>query len=291
MLFSSITSPSRARSRSAERHSARRRAASREQARDHETGVIDLHCHLLPGIDDGPRDMRTALAMARLQLDAGVSTVAVTPHVSWDMPTTAELIRRSVVELRDALARNDLPLEIVSGAEIDLHRASELSDDELRALALGGSPWLLLEAPLQRALPLEPLVHDLLDRGHRILLAHPERSPALQRDPAAIARMAAAGVLTQVTATSLVGRFGRTVQRFAERLLDEGLVHTIASDAHDPTHRPPGLLGPLAAAGLDEISPLLTSEIPAAILAGEEIPPLPGRLRRRRPLRSLLGGR
>jgi protein-tyrosine phosphatase len=283
VLLSSIASPSA-------RRPARRRTARQAHPRDHAAGVIDLHCHLLPGIDDGPRDMRTVLAMARAHLEAGVTTVAATPHVSWDLATDAAAIQRGLGAVRLALKEEGIPLHVVSGAEIDVHRAAELSDEELGALALGGGRWLLLEAPLQRAIPLEPVVHDLLGRGHLILLAHPERSPALQRDPAALARLARDGVLTQVTASSFVGRFGRTVQRFAERLVEEGLVHTVASDAHDPLRRPPGMLRPLAEAGLGALAPLLASEVPAAILAGESIPSVPGRPRRRG-LRALLSGR
>jgi len=252
--------------------------------------VIDLHCHLLPGIDDGPRDVRGALALARAQVDAGVETVAATPHVSARWTTRPEAIAQGVEQLRRELAVDRIPLAVVGGAEIDVQRAGELSDEELRALALGGGPWLLLEAPLVRNLPLEAVAHDLIRRGHRILLAHPERSPALQRDPGALRRLADAGVLTQVTAAAFAGRFGGTVQRFARQLLEEGLLHSIASDAHDATRRPPGMREALRAAGLKELTPLLTEEIPAAILAGGELPPLP-RPRARRGLRGLLGGR
>lgn len=252
--------------------------------------MIDLHCHLLPGIDDGPRDMPTAIAMARLQVAAGVTTVATTPHVSWDTPTESATILRSLAAMRATLAEEEIPLELVSGGEIDVHRARELPDEELRALALGGGRWLLLECPLQHAPPLEPVVYDLLDRGHLVLLAHPERSPAVQRDPGAIARLVSAGVLTQITASSFTGHFGKPVQRFADRLLDEGLVHTVASDAHDPVRRPPGLCEPLLEVGLGPLAPLLTAEIPAAILGGTDIPTVP-HLPRRRSLRTLLSGR
>jgi protein-tyrosine phosphatase len=214
--------------------------------------------------------------------------------VSWDMPTEAGVIERRVARLRGTLAAEGIPLEVLMGAEIDVHQAGELSDEQLRALALGGSRWLLIEAPLQQAALVEPVVHDLLDRGHAVLLAHPERSPGLQRDPAAVRRLASAGVLTQVTASSLVGRFGRTVQRFSEHLADEGLIHTIASDAHDTLRRPPGMRDAILAAGLGELAELLTEEIPAALLADEPIPHLahrPPRRQRRRGLRALLGGR
>jgi len=254
--------------------------------------VIDLHCHLLPAIDDGPRTMDEALAMARLHVAAGVQTVAATPHVSWDMPTSTEAIERGLVELRAALAEQQIPLELVRGAEVDVHRASELSDDALRELTLGGGGWLLLEAPLRQGIPLEPIVRSLHARGHRIVIAHPERSPLLQRDLAGLRQLVRAGVVTQVTASSFSGRFGRTVQRFAEELLDAGLVHTVASDAHDSVRRPPGISAELVAAGVGDLVPLLAQQIPAAILADEPIPHVPGRTRSQTSrLRALLARR
>jgi protein-tyrosine phosphatase len=256
--------------------------------------MIDLHCHLLPGVDDGPPDMETALAMARLHLAAGVRTVAATPHVAPDLPTAPETIERGVRELTGALRAAELPLTVTTGAEIDLRCALEYDDEALRPLALGGGAWLLIEAPLGRApVPLEPVVGRLLERGHKVLIAHPERSPAVQRDPDVLRRLAAAGVLTQLTATSFSGRFGGTVQRFSERLLDDGLVHSVASDAHDPRRRPPGMRQELLDAGLaQEAVELLTEAVPAAVLAGGPMPAV-GRLttRRRAGLRRLLSRR
>lgn len=254
--------------------------------------MIDLHCHLLPGIDDGPRTLDEALAMARAHVAAGVRTVAATPHVSWDMPTEAAAIDVGLADLRAALVAEGIPLEVVRGAEVDVHRAEALSDEELRELTLGGGSWLLLEAPLQQGTPLEPTVRSLLARGHRIVLAHPERSPLLQRDPDGLLELVRAGVVTQVTAGSFSGRFGRTVQRYTEALLARGLVHTVASDAHDPVRRRPGIADQLVAAGIEDLVPLLAQEVPAAILADGPIPPVPRRSRPRpRGLRALMGRR
>jgi len=253
--------------------------------------VIDLHCHLLPGIDDGPEDLGGTLAMAQAHVRAGVTTVAATPHVSWDMPNDAAAIAQRLADVRAALAVAEIPLEVVPGAEIDLHQATELGDEELHALALGGGPWLLLEAPLREGVALEPVARSLMVRGHRVLIAHPERSPSVQRDASLLARLVRDGAATQVTASSFAGRFGRTVQRFAETLLADGLVHTAASDAHDAVRRPPGLAEPLEAAGLADLLPQLAQEAPAAILAGETPPAPPVRRPRRRSLGALLGRR
>jgi protein-tyrosine phosphatase len=260
----------------------------RRRARDHARSVIDLHCHLLPGVDDGPADLGGALAMARLQVRAGIEIVAATPHVSWDMPTEAAAIERRLADVRAALATAQIPLEVVRGAEIDVHQAVGMSDERLRALALGGGPWLLLEAPLRRGVALAPVARALIGRGHRVLIAHPERSPLLQDDPDALRALVRAGAATQLTAASFAGRFGRPVQRYAERLLEAGLVHSVASDAHDAVRRPPGIAEPLAAAGLDELVPLLAREVPAAILAGDPLPPVPRWRPRPRGLRGLL---
>ncbi len=253
--------------------------------------MIDLHCHLLPGIDDGPRDLGGTLAMARLHLDAGVTTVAATPHVSWDMPTERAAIELRLGDVRAALAAAKLPLEVVAGAEVDVHRAVHLSDEELHGLALGGGPWLLLEAPIVRGAGIAPVALTLLERGHRVLIAHPERSPLPQDDPEALRTLVRAVAATQVTASSFAGAFGRAVREYAERMLEAGLVHTVASDAHDARRRPPGIAAPLAAAGIGDLAPLLGEEAPAAILAGDPLPPAPTRARRRGGLRARLGRR
>src|SRR5690606_20407186 len=119
------------------------------------------------------------------------------------------------------LERAAVPLTVVSGAEVELTRALELPDEELRALTLDGGRWLLLEAPFAAFAPLEPGVAALQERGFSILLAHPERSLMVQRDPAAVRRLVDRGVRTQVTAMALTGRFGRGAQRLASRLLDD----------------------------------------------------------------------
>jgi protein-tyrosine phosphatase len=253
--------------------------------------VIDLHCHLLPGIDDGPHDLGGTLAMARLHVKAGIEVVAATPHVAWDMPNDAATIDLKLADVNAALAAAELRLRVVRGAEIDVHQAVRLSDDQLRALALGGGPWLLLEAPLRPGVGFAPVVHALIERGHRVLIAHPERSPLLQADPDGLRALVRAGAATQVTAASFAGSFGRTVRDYAERMLEAGLVHNVASDAHDTLRRPPGIAGPLRAAGLSELLPLLAQEAPAAILAGDRLPAPPVWRRRRGALRGLLDRR
>jgi len=243
--------------------------------------VIDLHCHVLPGIDDGPATLEESLALARAARTAGITTLVATSHVSRDYPNTAESIAQGVRTVNAALQEAGIDVEVVAGAEVALPWGIELDPAELRALRLGGGPWLLAECPLSSGVgDLAPLLHALQAAGHRIVLAHPERSPVLQRDPARVRELVDAGMLCSITAGSLVGQFGRQVQEATLRLVDQGLVHNVTSDAHDAVGRPPGLRAPLLAAAVQ--APVLaarlewlTWEVPRAILDGESPPPPP----------------
>lgn len=239
--------------------------------------MIDLHCHILPGIDDGPPTLAESVALGRAAVAAGTSTIVATPHVSWDYPAnTAARIAEGVAEVNAALRREGVDLEVLSGAEIAMTRAGELPDAELQALRLGGGPYLLVECPLSPvASGFEPIASGLAARGHRILLAHPERCPAFQRDPAAYERLIAHGMLGQLTAGALVGRFGRHVQAFAHRLLREGLAHDVASDAHSAVHRPPSIGPELDEAGYGAQADWLARQVPEAVLSGAALPPAP----------------
>jgi protein-tyrosine phosphatase len=256
--------------------------------------VIDLHCHILPAVDDGPPTPDATLAMARAHVAAGVERVLATPHVTWDIPTSAELMAGKVAEVNALLREHELPLEVLPGAEIGLTRVSDLDDDELRGLALGGGPWLLLESPLTpSAAGFDSVLHHVQARGHRVVLAHPERCPAFQREPERLTALVHAGMLTSITAGALVGRFGGTVQRFSNELVRDGLVHNVASDAHDTSRRPPGMVEALVAAGYGDYAGYWCQAVPAAIVSGGEVPlpppaPLPQRPEKRR--RGLLRG-
>jgi protein-tyrosine phosphatase len=237
--------------------------------------VIDLHCHLLPGIDDGPKTIEDSLALARAAVSAGTRTIVATPHVSWHYPNEPETIARLTAELNERLSSEGIELEVRAGAEIAMTRAGEVQG-ELERLSLGGGSWVLLEPPFSPlATGLEGVVAELRGAGRQVVLAHPERCPAFHRDPATLESLVRAGALSSITAGSLVGRFGGEVRRFARRLVAEGLAHNVASDAHDAVKRPPGMSAELLEAGLGELSDWLTSAVPAAILSGEEIPPRP----------------
>jgi protein-tyrosine phosphatase len=255
--------------------------------------VIDLHTHVLPGIDDGPATVEESIALARVAAEEGTTTLVATPHVTWDLPANdAARITAGVEALRGALDDAGVEIEIRTGGELAITRAHELGDEELRALRLGGGDWLLAECPLSTvAAGFDAALHAIAARGHRIVLAHPERSPALHRDPELLHRLVGAGMVTSVTAGAFLGRFGSTVKRYALWMLEEDLVHSVASDAHNATRRPPGLREGIAAAseeldGVSERAEWLTVSVPRAILDGGPIPDAPGPVpvRRRRGL-------
>jgi protein-tyrosine phosphatase len=235
--------------------------------------VIDLHCHVLPGIDDGPQSIEDSVALARAAVAAGTRTIVATPHVSWEYPNRAESIARLVAELDRRLSGEGVALEIRAGAEIAMTRLPDTPADELARLTLGGGRWLLVEPPFTLASTgLDALVADLHDRGYRVVLAHPERCPAFHRDRSMLEALVRSGALGSVTAGSLAGRFGKEVRRFSFELMRDGLVHNVASDAHDDSRRPPTIATELEGAGLGLLTEWLTQGVPGAILSGGEIP-------------------
>ena len=251
--------------------------------------MIDLHTHVLPGIDDGPATVEGSIELARAAVADGATTLVATPHVSWDAPhNDAASIAAAVAVLEGELARAGVELTIRTGGELAVTRALELDEDELRGLRLGGGEWLLAECPLSAsATGFDSAVQSIAARGHRILLAHPERSPLLQRDPEILRRLVADGMVTSVTAGALLGRFGSTVKRFALWMVEEDLVHSLASDAHDARRRPPGMREAIAATdaelpGFAARGEWLTVTVPRAILDGGVIPDAPAAIPTRR---------
>jgi protein-tyrosine phosphatase len=233
--------------------------------------LIDLHCHVLAGIDDGPATIEQSIALARAASSTGTRTIVATPHVNWryrnDSTTIAPLVR----ETNAALARAGVTLEVLAGAEIAATSVIDLTGEQLAGLTLGPGPWLLIECPFtSAAVGLDALLLDLHEHGFRVVLAHPERCPAFHRDRRSLESLVDAGALTSITAGSLTGRFGAGVQRFARALADAEMVHNVASDAHDADRRPPGIAAELNQAGLAALAGWLTEDVPGAILAGEQ---------------------
>ena len=245
--------------------------------------MIDLHSHILPGLDDGAASLDDALGIAAAAVADGIRVIAATPHVRSDYPTTPEQMERLVDSLGRELQAAQVPLELLPGGEIALDRLPELGDDELRRFGLAGNPgYLLIEAPyFGWPLGIEDTVFQLQLRGFTTVLAHPERNRDVQAKPERLAPFVERGTLVQLTAASLDGRLGSRPQKAGLRLLDLSFAHMIASDAHAPTVRQVGMTAASRAVGDQELARWLTEDVPAAIVAGGDLPARPSRPSRR----------
>lgn len=236
--------------------------------------------------------MGGSIALARAAARAGIRTIVATPHVSARYQNSSILIHGLVEDVNTRLASEEVPVQVMPGAEVAADQIADLDADEIANSSLGGGGWLLLEPPFTPATDgFDEIALALMREGHRVMIAHPERCPAFHRDVAPLRRLVEAGAATSITAGSLAGRFGKRARKSAMQLFDGELVHNVASDAHDELMRPPRLFAEIADAGLGDLSEWLTEVVPAAILAGEEIPARPTHARRswRRPSRLLRG--
>jgi protein-tyrosine phosphatase len=253
-------------------------------------GVIDLHCHLLPALDDGPGSLAGSVEMARAAHDAGIHTIVCTPHMMDRYPTDPRRVVEQVGQLRDALDLAGVPVAILQGGEIALPYLSRLDDEELRLASVGGAGrWLMLEMPFQGwPISLPQTLADLELRGYGVILAHPERAESIQRAPDRIRDLVGRGALVQLTAASFLGEHGPAARRAALMLLAGGVAHFLATDAHSAgPWRPPELEEGLhaAAEGIDvhpQTLRWMVEEGPAAVVEGRPVRP-PRLTPRRRP--------
>ena len=251
--------------------------------------MIDLHTHVLPGVDDGARTLGEARAIALDLASQGVTVMAATPHVRDDYPTTPDEMEEAVAEVRADFEAHRVPVEVVHGAEVDLGLLWAIPQEELPRMTIAQTGrYLLLEFPY-RGWPfaLDSAVKQLVGLGVTPLLAHPERNPEVQDRPDRVRDLVESGALVQVTAASLEGSRDRAAQAAAfrllaaqryqalVRLLDLGLVHVLASDSHGPHISREGMAGAAALLDDPELARYLTVEAPGAIVAGEPVPARP----------------
>ena len=236
--------------------------------------MVDIHSHILYGLDDGPKSVDISRAMLDLAVASGTSVLVATPHSDLRYSYNRSTVEAKLDELRT-----------LTGGRIELHAGCEmhLSYENLRGavedparFAIGRGPYLLVELPEDRLPPnTRKLLGSLIHAGLAPIIAHPERNPLLRHNFNELRQWVTDGCLIQVTAQSLSGRFGRSAQAAATALVRDGLVHFLASDAHDARHRPPGL-----AQAFDLVSERWGEELavslcitnPAAAVAGESVP-------------------
>ena len=201
---------------------------------------IDIHCHILPGIDDGPGDIGESVEMARMAIDDGISTILATPHIldgAYD--NTAEKIKEAHGELLSSLPEG---ITLLYGADVrispDMIKKVERGDIP----TLNGSGYLLIELPHFVIPPsTDNLVFNLKQRGITPILTHPERHLLMSKNLTVLRSLRSVGAMIQITAQSITGGFGRDIRKASMLMLKEGLVDFVASDAHNSRKRPPQL--------------------------------------------------
>ncbi len=208
--------------------------------------MIDLHSHLLPGIDDGAPDLATALALAKIAVDDGITHMVCTPHIHpGRYDNTPESIAKALKELQQGLIEQQINLVINAAAEVRFGMELMVAVKQDSIPFLGewqGQPVLLLEFPHgEMPFGAERLTAWLIEQGIKPLIAHPERNKGLLRSPAKLKPFLEQGCLLQVTAGAVAGRFGAAAQALSQQLLKEEVVTILASDAHNIEHRPPVL--------------------------------------------------
>jgi protein-tyrosine phosphatase len=202
---------------------------------------VDIHCHLLPGIDDGAVSWDESLVMARLAVADGIDTVVATPHQLGSYARNqGQDIRAACRQFEQLLDRHGVPLRVLPGADVRIEPGliRRIQAGEVLTLA-DRCRYVLLELPHELYFPFDRLLGDLNAAGLTGILSHPERNRGILGQPHVVASLVEAGCLIQVTAGSLVGTFGLRARDFAERLVAEGLVHFVATDAHGATSRRP----------------------------------------------------
>lgn len=205
--------------------------------------LIDIHCHLLPGIDDGSSSWEESLEMAQQMVAEGIQTVIVTPHqLGNQSSTTGALVRHRTDQLRQWLAANQVPLEVLPGADvrIDTDMVPRLRSGDCLSLA-DQRRHVLLELPHELYQPLEPVLEQLNRIGMVGILSHPERNRGIMRQPHVVESLVQAGCLMQVTADSYVGDFGEEPAALARHIVGNGWCHFLSTDAHGSRKRRPRL--------------------------------------------------
>ncbi len=238
--------------------------------------LVDIHCHLVPGIDDGAKNWDETLAMARMAVADGIRTIVVTPHQLGAYAENAgQTIRDRTRELQQFLNQHQVPLSVLPGADVRIEAGMlcKLRSGDVLTLA-DRRQHVLLELPHEMYMPLEHLLAELKAARLVGILSHPERNLGILSEPRVVAPLVDRGCLMQITAGSLLGAFGPQVQRFSDWLVTEGLVHFVSTDAHGPKNRRPLLrqaFERVAQLAGRDMAIQLCSVNPAAVAEGNQV--------------------
>ena len=240
----------------------------------------DIHCHCLPGLDDGPTTMAESLALCRRLAAEGIATVVATPHQlgRFEGCNEAARVREAVGALNESLTNSGVPLNIVPGGEVRVdERVCELLEaDKILTLADSGR-YILLELPYQVFIDIEPLLTELASMGIQSVIAHAEKIEALATQHQVLLRWLEHSAHLQITASSLVGDFGSKVQRAAWHFLTSGRATLVATDSHDINFRRPRMraaFGRISARLGKDLAHLVCIENPSRVINGQDILPV-----------------
>ena len=239
--------------------------------------MVDIHHHLLPGLDDGSTDLETSLAMARMAAEDGITHIVATPHANHRYPFDRERNEQLLDTLREGLAHEGVSLTLGSGC--DFHMSYDNIQDARnypQKYSINMKQYLLIELPDHAIAPqMEDSIYDLRLAGITPILTHPERNLTLQRDTTRLKAWMQQGMLVQVTTSSVLGHMGSTAEKMAHKLLDDRWVHFLATDAHNTSRRPPKMRAAcdLVAKqyGTDYAQALCTDN-PLAVFEGRPLP-------------------
>lgn len=238
--------------------------------------MIDIHCHILPGMDDGPPNLEESLRMARIAVADGIKSLVATPHCLEGLyPLSREALTAKVNDLRAALGQARIPLRIFPGAEVYLDPGLAEQLQRQQVMTINHQQYFLLELPYVGFPPrIKQILFQLRIRGYRPILAHLERNLAFQGDTNLLSDLVRQGALVQLTAKSLLGDFGTKPREASRRWLGLGLAHFIATDAHSVLERPPLLsqaVGEAASLVGQEMAMKMVTTWVEKVLSGEPL--------------------
>lgn len=201
--------------------------------------MIDIHCHILPGIDDGAKTPEDTLIMLKSAIDEGITTIAVSPHHNPEFNNERPLILEKVKEVREIVRVNQLPIEILPGQEVRIY-GNVLEDYAAGKLltSTDQSHYMLIEFPSNHVPKYaSELFYNMILKGLQPILVHPERNTGIIENPEILYNFIEQGVLSQITASSVTGHFGKKIQKLTFDIIEHDLTHFVASDAHNVISR------------------------------------------------------
>lgn len=238
--------------------------------------MVDIHCHILPGTDDGARTLEESVAMCRAAADEGIVTIVATPHMfnGVHAPPTREDILGKIAVVTEAAGGC---VEIVPGGEVRYsYEIFQEAEDPQGRIRLNGTSYMLLEFPFQSVPPnIEMTIFQILNAGITPVIAHPERNKQIQERPRILADLVERGAFAQLDSGSLTKSFGPEAYLTAKKIVEAGLAHFMATDAHHQDRRRPVLSAAVAVAadwGGGEYARAMVEENPAALLKDKPIP-------------------